>query len=94
MRTTTPAPTLLACPVVGCTWHRELVLHELDSDGESVFTVEHGPAVAEAARVLGVHADRHAGVHPDDPGAVAPDDDGEVDVTLLEAFTVPEGWAG
>jgi hypothetical protein len=95
---TAPAPSLIACPVTGCDWHRSLVLHELDSDGERVFAVAHGPAVAEGWRVVALHADRHAGVHADDPGPVAPDDEWPADEgelgPILEAWVVPPEWYG
>lgn len=95
MPITTPAPTLLACPLTGCDWHRSTVLHELDSDGESVFAVVHRGAVAAAWRVLALHADRHAGVHPDDPGPVAPDDPWPAEYEgLVDAFAVPAEWYG
>lgn len=103
---TPPGPTLFACPVTGCTWHTSETVHDLDSDGASVFAVPNRREAVVEARIA-EHAEQHAtaccageplplyriGLHPDDPGPVMPDDDGDPG-GLLGAFTVPDGWAG
>jgi hypothetical protein len=103
-RQTAPAPTLFACPITGCGWHRTWTVHELDSDGDSVFAVPVPRRIGTAELLLAPHADEHARAAevgrfvplfrleclPDDPGPVLPDDDGPVDEG--ELGPILEAW--